>query len=256
MTRTTLAAVVILSAAPAAVAQPYFGNLFEPVNHWAWQENTGWTNWRWDPIGWTNYSVAREFNQDWLGRFVWAENIGWINLGDASPGTPAGYANLNGLDFGVNIQPDTGLTSGFAWSENCGWINFGPFPTLPVAQRPRLDLVAPGLRFRGFAWGENVGWLNLDDTTHFVSVNCNADLTTTAVPGSPGYGIPNGILNNDDFFYFLSTFSQNVGCTTCPFPPDLTTSAVPGSLGFGVPNNILNNDDFFFYLSLFASGCP
>ena len=35
-------------------------------------------------------------------------------------------------------------------------------------------------------------------------------MTTTAIPGSPGYGVPNGILNNDDFFYFLSQFA--VGC--------------------------------------------
>jgi len=39
---------------------------------------------------------------------------------------------------------------------------------------------------------------------------CEPDLTTTAIPGSPGYGIPNGILNNDDFFYYLSLFAA--GC--------------------------------------------
>lgn len=39
---------------------------------------------------------------------------------------------------------------------------------------------------------------------------CRPDLTTTAIPGSPGYGSPNGILNNDDFFYYLSLFAA--GC--------------------------------------------
>jgi hypothetical protein len=37
-----------------------------------------------------------------------------------------------------------------------------------------------------------------------------ADLTPGAVPGQPGHGVPNGALNNDDFFYFLSLFA--VGC--------------------------------------------
>jgi len=32
-------------------------------------------------------------------------------------------------------------------------------------------------------------------------------MTTTAIPGSPGYGVPNGVLNNDDFFFYLSIFS-------------------------------------------------
>jgi len=37
-----------------------------------------------------------------------------------------------------------------------------------------------------------------------------ADLTTTAIPGSAGYGVPNGIINNDDFFFYLTIFSA--GC--------------------------------------------
>jgi len=79
---------------------------------------------------------------------------------------------------------------------------------------------------------------------------CKPDLTTFAVPGSVGYGIPNGTLNNDDFFYFLSQFAAG-NLAVC----DMTTFAVPGSAGYGVPNGIINNDDFFYYLSLFAAGC-
>ncbi|MCA9288712.1 MAG: hypothetical protein KDA05_09025 [Phycisphaerales bacterium] len=39
---------------------------------------------------------------------------------------------------------------------------------------------------------------------------CPADLTTGAIPGQPGYGIPNGVLTNDDFFYYLTLFAA--GC--------------------------------------------
>ncbi|MEZ6232962.1 MAG: GC-type dockerin domain-anchored protein [Phycisphaerales bacterium] len=31
-----------------------------------------------------------------------------------------------------------------------------------------------------------------------------------AIAGQPGYGVPNGIINNDDFFYYLALFAA--GC--------------------------------------------
>ena len=79
---------------------------------------------------------------------------------------------------------------------------------------------------------------------------CPPDLTTTAVPGTPGYGVPNGIPNNDDFFYYLAQFAAGNLAVA-----DLTTTAVPGAPGYGTPNGILNNDDFFYYLTIFAAGC-
>ncbi|MCB9840915.1 MAG: hypothetical protein H6809_04595 [Phycisphaeraceae bacterium] len=79
---------------------------------------------------------------------------------------------------------------------------------------------------------------------------CEPDLTTGAHPRAPGYGVPNGILNNDDFFYYLAQFAAgNVAVA------DLTTGAIPGTPGYGVPNGIINNDDFFYYLAIFAAGC-
>jgi hypothetical protein len=79
---------------------------------------------------------------------------------------------------------------------------------------------------------------------------CAPDLTTGAIAGQPGYGVPNGVLNNDDFFYYLSQFAAgNVAVA------DLTTGAIQGQPGYGVPNGVINNDDFFYYLGLFAAGC-
>ncbi|MEZ6232833.1 MAG: GC-type dockerin domain-anchored protein [Phycisphaerales bacterium] len=82
------------------------------------------------------------------------------------------------------------------------------------------------------------------------SAGCAPDLTATAVAGQPGYGVPNGVLNNDDFFYFLAEFALG-NLAVC----DLTATAVPGQPGYGVPNGVLSNDDFFYYLGLFAAGC-
>jgi hypothetical protein len=79
---------------------------------------------------------------------------------------------------------------------------------------------------------------------------CPPDLTATAIAGQPGYGVPNGTLNNDDFFYFLTQFAAGNLAVA-----DLTTSALPGSPGYGQPNGVINNDDFFYYLAIFAAGC-
>ena len=79
---------------------------------------------------------------------------------------------------------------------------------------------------------------------------CPPDLTTGAVMGQPGFGVPNSVLNNDDFFYYLGQFAAgNVAVA------DLTTGAVPGQPGYGIPNGVLTNDDFFYYLAIFAAGC-
>lgn len=84
-----------------------------------------------------------------------------------------------------------------------------------------------------------------------------ADLTFTAIPGTPGFGLPDGALNSDDFFYFLALYVSNQPCPgpACSTPPDMTTSATPGAPGYGVPDGIVNQDDFFYFLALFAAGC-
>ncbi|MEZ6233837.1 MAG: GC-type dockerin domain-anchored protein [Phycisphaerales bacterium] len=79
---------------------------------------------------------------------------------------------------------------------------------------------------------------------------CEPDLTTGAIAGQPGYGVPNGILNNDDFFYYLAQFAAGNLAVA-----DLTTGAIAGQPGYGVPNGVINNDDFFYYLAIFAAGC-
>ena len=110
-----------------------------------------------------------------------------------------------------------------------------------------------GIGFRGFSTQAAVQTARIDFDTMTQAggaPTCRPDLTTTAIPGSPGYGVPNGILNNDDFFYYLAQFAAGNLAVA-----DMTTTAIPGSPGYGVPNGILNNDDFFFYLAIFAAGC-
>jgi hypothetical protein len=79
---------------------------------------------------------------------------------------------------------------------------------------------------------------------------CAPDLTTGAIAGQPGYGVPNGVLNNEDFFYYLAQYAGGNLAVA-----DLTTGAIPGQPGYGVPNGTINNEDFFYYLALYAAGC-
>mgnify|MGYP001203513439 CR=1 FL=1 len=79
---------------------------------------------------------------------------------------------------------------------------------------------------------------------------CAPDITSGAIPGQPGYGVPNGVLSNDDFFAFLIEFTGgNLAIA------DLTSTAVVGAPGYGIPDGQINNDDFFYYLTIFSAGC-
>lgn len=46
--------------------------------------------------------------------------------------------------------------------------------------------------------------------TAYATNDPRADLTTTSIPGTPGYGVPNTLLTSDDFFYYLARFVE--GC--------------------------------------------
>lgn len=78
----------------------------------------------------------------------------------------------------------------------------------------------------------------------------SADLTCGSNPGAPGYGQPNGILDPDDFRYFILQFQAGNHVVA-----DLTAGAIAGVTGFGVPDGRINNDDFFYYLLSYAKGC-
>ncbi|MCB9844566.1 MAG: hypothetical protein H6811_01070 [Phycisphaeraceae bacterium] len=82
-------------------------------------------------------------------------------------------------------------------------------------------------------------------------VGAIADLTGSSDPTDPAYGVPDGVVNNDDYLYFLDQFAaRNPGVA------DLTGSGDPESDLYGVPNGVIDADDFFYYLDAFTYGCP
>ena len=213
LTRTnTIAAAALLACSTGALAQS--SNVC-PDKKFAWGENIGWLNFKDANGGVQGVRLMGNHLRGW----IWAENVGWINVGNgAGP-----YANTNGTNHGVNVNPATGELSGFAWGENIGWINFSTVPSVG-AQGARFDFASR--RFTGYAWGENVGWINLDHPTHFVAALLG-DLTGDGqvnfndlgiVLGDFGQAGPNlagdingdGVVNFDDLGIILSSFGQ--GC--------------------------------------------
>ena len=65
--------------------------------------------------------------------------------------------------------------------------------------------------------------------------------------------MPDAAVSSDDFFYYLTLYSQT--CVECPTPPDFTTTATPGVPGYGVPDGIVSAEDFFYFLALYVQGC-
>ena len=65
---------------------------------------------------------------DNISGYAWNENFGWVSFNCSNDSSCAT------IDYGVNIDADTGNFSGYAWSENAGWIDFapiGPYPESP-----------------------------------------------------------------------------------------------------------------------------
>lgn len=80
---------------------------------------------------------------------------------------------------------------------------------------------------------------------------CPADLTTSSDPMDPDYGVPDGMLDAADFFYYLDAFvAGDLGVA------DLTTSSDPTDPTYGTPDGSLDGSDFFYYLDIFVAGCP
>jgi hypothetical protein len=195
-----MCALIILAAAAWAASD------IDPAHKSAWSEGAGWLNWQHDCPAPGDGAIV---NDTHLAVYVWAENAGWINLGDGDPGAPGGneaqYANLDGSDFGVNIDAQTGELFGLAWGENIGWVNFAGGASAQPPNAARLDFEA--CRMRGFAWTENLGWINLDHALFFVA------LTAQACGAScPGDFDADGDIDQSDLGVLLANYGCIASC--------------------------------------------
>jgi len=104
-----------------------------------------------------------------ISGFAWSDNIGWISF------NPVDYGSS--IDYGLNVNQDTGAISGYAWSDNIGWINFGPTSGYPGS--PSSGAVLSGNALIGWARAINYGggwdgWIKLSDTTAGYGVGYNS----------------------------------------------------------------------------------
>ena len=139
---------LLLASAGSCLAQ----STISQVDHVLWSANAGWLDAR--PSATDGARIGEFFCAGWL----YAANIGWINLGSGSPDNGAHYGNNTATDCGVNVSPD-GALSGYAWAANAGWLNFA------AIGNPRLDWKTG--RLSGSVWGANLGWIALASAPWF-----------------------------------------------------------------------------------------
>ncbi|MEZ6234985.1 MAG: GC-type dockerin domain-anchored protein [Phycisphaerales bacterium] len=246
-------------------ASVYAAGLFATAGGQAASGVAEWVGGAWVPLGsgleQSMYALARSGTDLYVGGIEavpggaegrvrrWTGSA-WTPVGEALvDGTVRSLAWYNGSLYaaGTFDSPAAALVrlNGAAWEGVEGGLSGDAQNAVALA--PFRGWLAIGGNFLS-AGGQTVRRVAILDCAGGPS--CVPDLTTGAVPGQPGYGVANGVVNNDDFFYYLAQFAGG-NAAVC----DLTTGAVPGQPGYGVPNGVLNNDDFFYYLIVFAAGC-
>ncbi|MCX6722488.1 MAG: hypothetical protein NT094_00265, partial [Candidatus Staskawiczbacteria bacterium] len=92
---------VFFACLPAGIVFAAAGTI-DPIDKYAWTNNTGWIN-----FGCTNCNVS--VTDTAITGYAWSNNFGWINL--------------NPTNGGVH-NTVSGVLSGYAWGQSCGWIDF------------------------------------------------------------------------------------------------------------------------------------
>jgi len=126
------------------------------VNHYACGANLGWTDWRADTA---NGAVIGEYV---CSGYIYAANVGWINLGSDAPANGTQYQNNSASDYGVN-HDDLGNLRGCAYGANIGWVNF------ESRGAPRIDLRTGKLS--GCAYSANCGWISLSNAVSYLQTD-------------------------------------------------------------------------------------
>ena len=146
---------ILLALTPLARGQ----STIDSANRFAHGANVGWMDWRADA---TSGAVIGEYV---CSGFIYAANIGWLNLGTARPANGIRYQNNSAIDFGVN-HDGLGNLRGYAYGANVGWISFED------SGAPKVDLQTG--RLSGFIYGANIGWISLGNAVAFVQTDAIA----------------------------------------------------------------------------------
>jgi hypothetical protein len=163
--RTLLGSLVLVSTVAVCSAL----STINPANKYACGANFGWMDWRGDA---NSGAVIGEYV---CSGYIWAANVGWINLGNGAPTNGIRYQNVSANDFGLN-HDGQGHLRGYAYGANIGWIHF------EAIGATKVDLKTG--RLGGYAYSANCGWISLSNAFSFVQ-------TDTITPGAAGAnGLP------------------------------------------------------------------
>jgi hypothetical protein len=161
-------ALLLISALNPCFSAASAATTIDPVNKYTWGANLGWTDWAADNA---NGAVIGDYV---CSGYLYAANVGWLNLGSGSPTNGIRYQNLSANDFGVN-QDGLGNLRGYAYGANIGWLNF------ENSGAPRVDLRTG--KFSGYAYSANCGWISLSNASAYVQTDSF----------DPGLLAPNGL---------------------------------------------------------------
>lgn len=146
----------------------------------AWGENSGWINFK--PSSGPGVIVS----DTEISGFAWSENLGWINL------HPSGTSGV--------VNDGQGHLSGFAWSEHGGWISFSCANTASCSRSNFGVSIDPTTGvFNGQAWSEHQGWIHFS-VMHAIPFPMTTSWTPSLVTDSDGDGIDDVIDSVPDSF--------------------------------------------------------
>lgn len=166
--RARMQATLTVAALAASIAAAENIDPNHDGSRYVWAENVGWING--EPLG--DGGSGLQVDDFELTGYMWGENIGWLSVScknDSTCGT---------TDYGV-VNDGQGVLSGHAWAENVGWVNFAPSSAGVL-----IDAVTGD--FSGRAWGENIGWIT------FASSAGNPFRLTTGWNCAPAPALPSG----------------------------------------------------------------
>jgi len=118
-------------------------------------------------FGFFIFGKAKAGTTDNVSGWAWSENIGWISFNCLNLGT------CGAVNYGVNINPSTGIFSGYAWSENIGWLTFNESELSGCPVSPCRAWIDSSNNVQGWAralayGGGWDGWIRLRDTNYGV----------------------------------------------------------------------------------------
>jgi lysophospholipase L1-like esterase len=128
-----------------------------------------------------------------------------------------------------------------------GHINLPGMLDGPIDQALLIDNIHP--RPEGADSIASLLWQAISDEVY--DGRCIADMTGTNEPFDPRYGVPNGVVDGDDLFFFLDAYAAgNLALA------DLTGSDDPGNPAYGLPDGQITEADFNYFFALFSSSDP